>query len=63
MDIAAQHIHVEKSSHRIEVAGGILAGLYVLNLFDVVIFRPKENLSIHTNVIRDQIGLSFVYRY
>ncbi|MDX1958699.1 MAG: DUF5683 domain-containing protein [Leptospiraceae bacterium] len=58
-----QSSDLDKTSNRLQISGAVLGGIYLLNLLDVVIFRPRENLSIQTNLNRDQVGLSFTYQF
>lgn len=53
----------ERAGHRAEIAGGVLAGIYLINLFDVVIFHPKDNLSLRASASRDQMSIKFEYRF
>jgi TM2 domain-containing membrane protein YozV len=52
-----------KAFHRAEIAAGVLAGIYALNLLDVVIFHPKYNVSVNATTNRDQFALKFEYRF
>jgi hypothetical protein len=62
-DMAAQKNQADRALHRAEIAGGVLAGIYLLNLFDVVIFRPKDNLSLRASAFTDTLSIKLEYRF
>ncbi len=62
-DMAAQKNHTDRALHRVGIAGGVLAGVYLLNLFDVVIFRPKDNLSLRASAFTDTLSIKLEYRF
>ncbi len=62
-EMYSQRGRKERAGHRAEIAGGVLAGIYLINLFDVVIFHPKDNLSLRASASRDQMSIKFEYRF
>lgn len=62
-DMFAQKNQVDRALHRAEIAGGVLAGIYLLNLFDVVVFRPKDNLSLRASAVTDTLSVKLEYRF
>lgn len=59
----SQKSDVDRALHRAEIAGGVLAGIYLLNLFDVVIFRPKDNLSLRASAFTDTLSVKLEYQF
>jgi len=62
-DMTAQKAVLDRSLHRLEISAGILAGVYLLNLFDVVIFRPKDNLSLRASAFTDTLSVKLEYQF
>ncbi len=59
----SQKAQMDRALHRAEIAAGVLAGVYLLNLFDVVIFHPKDNLSLRASAYTDQMSIKLEFRF
>ncbi len=54
---------MDKAGNRAQIAAGVLAGVYLLNLVDVVIFHPRQEFSLNATFQRDMLALKFEYRF
>lgn len=62
-DMSNQKAELDRSLHRLQITAGVLAGVYFLNLFDVVIFRPKDNLSLRASAFTDTLSVKLEYQF
>ncbi|MBP7279983.1 MAG: hypothetical protein KBA66_00300 [Leptospiraceae bacterium] len=63
IEMQSQKAQMDRALHRAEIAAGVLAGVYLLNLFDVVIFHPKDNLSLRASAYTDQMSIKLEFRF
>lgn len=62
-DLANERTDMDKAGNRAQIAAGVLAGVYILNLVDVVIFHPRQEFSLNATFQRDMLALKFEYRF
>ncbi len=62
-NVGAERNDLMKAGNRAEIAMGVFAGIYVLNLVDVLVFHPKSAFAINAGLRGDQMALRFELRF
>lgn len=62
-NLGEERTDMMKAGNRAEIAAGVFAGIYVLNLVDVLVFHPKSAFTINAGMRGDQMALRFEIRF